>query len=138
MSKTMIAVALLLAGCSSSAALTAPAPTACHKTDRHGTYLADYTQQSGTCGPITSMLIDLDDMSPKPGCTLSDKVWSENDCKTSGTVKCVANATTPALSTTLVIRQDTADGSVLSGLQTITIEGAGGCTSTYDLHLTRK
>ncbi len=137
MPKSMIAVALLLAGCSSSAALTAPPPTACHKTDRHGTYMADFTQQSGTCGPLTSVLVSLDAAPPPAGCTVA-QMWSENDCKVVGVVKCQSTSTAPASDLTAVTHQDTQDGSVLSGTQTLTIEGGGGCVSTYAVHMVRQ
>ncbi len=136
MSKSMIVVALLLAGCS-SAAPSAPTPLVCHRTDRHGTYMADFTQQSGTCGPLTTRLLDLDDAPPPAGCTVA-QMWSENDCKVVGVVRCSATYNAPASDLTAVTHQDTQDGSVLSGTQTLTIEGGGGCVSTYAVHMVRQ
>ncbi len=130
----LAAVAANSGGCASHSLAT---PTQCSKTDRHGVYLVEATEQSGNCGPLPSTLVNFDDPSPT-SCTVPSRVWTNGDCKVSATVHCPADASGGAFSSTVVTTQETQDGSLLDGIQTMQIDGPRGCLSTYNVRLTRK
>ena len=129
-----------LAASSCSAHAKSDSPTSCNKADRHGTYLAEFAQQSGNCGPVASQLENLDDTTPiGDGCVITNKTWSNGDCETTGTVRCPGHPPGGGtITVTIVSRQETQDGSILDGTETININAPGGCTSTYSVRLTRQ
>ncbi len=133
MSAILFMAPTISVGCSSPA----KAPAWCNRSDRHGIYLAEYAQQSGTCGPITSVLVDLD----HPGattCAPTATTWTENNCRVSVSLACKGTATLAPADFVSISTQETADGSVLDGTETMSISGSQGCTSTYGVRLTRQ
>lgn len=132
-----IIIALFLVGaCASNPA--DPRPTACDRSDRHGVYLAEFTERSGTCGPVPSSLVNFDDKSDTGGCKRSGEVWSEGGCKLSTSASCAATAKAPAVDVTAVSTQVTQDGSVLEGVSTFRVGVSPPCSSTYDVRLVRQ
>jgi hypothetical protein len=139
MQKLTIAVALVLIGCGGENNSGPPAPTACQRTDRSGTYRQYYTTQGGNCGELDSELVSYDAPTPGastgagPACTIEAERWSENDCKLERTVAC----TSPDFVTTGtgVSRQQTEDGSMIGGTFTVSVRLRDGstCRGTYGL-----
>jgi hypothetical protein len=125
--RVLLAIAVGLLGCSSSGP---PAPTSCHKTDRHGTYLVTFTRLSGNCAEQTGGLVNIDAPSPSNTCNTISQTWSENDCKNDVVQNCEDGATI-----TSVLHQSTQDGSVLDGTMTISLPN---CIGTYSVHAARQ
>ncbi len=139
------AVCLVLAclglGCASKASeppFGQAAPTHCNKTDRHGAYLLEFTTESGNCGMQASGLINLDDPMGGAGCVNSGTTLSNGDCKLTTTVRCPATASAAASEATMVLTQETQDGSILDGTMTIQVSGSSGCIGTYAFRGTRQ
>lgn len=124
-------LALLVVGCTTTD--ERERPTSCDRNARVGVYRATFVEQSGTCGPVDSQLINLTVDPPSgSGCTLTTDAWAEGGCKLTRDLTC------PDLRTVTVSRAMTSDASEISGTQTITIFGAGACTSTYAIELVRQ
>ena len=129
-----VAVAALLAMGCSSADGGEQAPAACQKTDRSGTYRQSFTTQAGDCGDLDDAIVSFDAPAPPAGggsCTVTSERWSEGDCKLERTMACVTS--TGRSTGTFVSRQQTANGSTITGLGTISIRLNSGsaCTGTY-------
>ncbi len=115
-----------------------PTPVQCAKTDRHGVYLFTFTTISGDCGAVPASLVNFDDAVGVASCTSSGVTWSEGDCKKTATERCPADGTSPAFEATVVTTQETQDGSVMDGVETLDAPGPGGCLGTYKLHGVRQ
>ncbi len=132
--------ALLATGCS-SADEGEPAPTACNKTDRSGTYRQSFVTQNGDCGDLEDQIVSFDAPAGPAGgggCSVTGERWSENDCKLERTTAC----TTPTgrSTGTFVSRQQTANGSTITGVGTISVRLNSGssCTGTYAITAVRQ
>lgn len=134
--RQLLAFVAFVAGCAGSAHQE-PAPTQCKRSDRHGVYLFEFTTVSGNCGTFPASLVNLD-TPPASGCVTSGVTWSNGDCKLAGSVKCAADAKSPASDATIVTTQQTQDGSVLTGIETISLDGSASCYGTYNIRATRQ
>lgn len=125
-------------------------PTSCEKTQRSGTYMMTYAEQSGgTCGAMPSGLVRFDPNAPAgDGCMVQSEAWSEGDCTLERDVTCTGTYASPTQyggkgaftnHMTAVTRQVTADGSRIEGTITMRIElSSGACSSTYAVVATRQ
>jgi len=145
MLKSFIAAGLLLVvGCSGAENSGPPAPTACERTDRTGTYRQYYTTQGGNCGDLDSDIVSYDAPTPGastgagPKCTIESERWSENDCKVERTISC----TSPDFVSTgtAVSRQQTQDGSSVTGTFSVSVRASDGssCRGTYGITAVRQ
>jgi hypothetical protein len=132
-----VAVIAVIAGCGSDAE-----PLECSRADRTGTYLLQYTEQSGDCGPLPDAVGRLDAAeADAPGCTVNSSVWSEADCKLERTVTCESTADDLSLRMIGVTEQADSAGHKITGLMTLdarTIGGAYVCLSTYTMTAVRQ
>lgn len=129
---------VLVVGCSGGSGSSA-APSSCDRNARVGTYRLTYVEQSGSCGPIDSVLVSFNTdpgSAAGGGCVLNSERWSENDCKLERDVSC----STPSgpVRTVAVTRAETANGSELSGTATFTLGGRYPCTGTYAVDAVRQ
>lgn len=137
---------VVLVGCSSGSSSSGlPPPSACKQTDRTGTYLLTWTEQSGDCGKIDPGLVSLNQQSGNGGsgaCQIHSDVWSENDCKNERTATCITRVNDPSQyggygsitnDAVAVTRQETADGSRLDGTISMSLSASDGttCRGTY-------
>jgi hypothetical protein len=127
--RTSVLTTAIVVGCSSGGG-TAPAPTQCKQSDRTGTYLQHVVGVSGNCGNIADVLVNATTASDT-SCTVQSEDWSDGNCKLESTVSC--NGGTEIL--TAVTSQQTDDGSVISGEESIVGQS---CSGTYDVTLTRQ
>jgi hypothetical protein len=137
-------LALLVVTACTSDVDEAPLPTACKRSDRTGTYRETYTAQNGDCGPLDSQLVSYNappgqgSASVGNSCTVTSEVWSEGDCKLERTVSCK----TPDgfVAGVGVSRQQTADGSRITGTISIGVRRTDGrtCSGTYSLTSVRQ
>ncbi len=147
---TIIILALLAGACTAETSSAAAPPATCDKTtERVGTYLATYTEKSGTCGELDQQMISLNPgtggESLSEGCELRSDVWSEGDCKSERVVRCqeqlqdrsgVVNMT---LNSTFVTRQMTEDGSRIEGTFSLSLSGdVEPCSSVYSFTMVRQ
>lgn len=139
--QSLLAVTLFAVSACASEAGGEPAPTACKRTDRSGTYLQTFETRAGTCGDMDDQLVNFDAPAGPAGgggCTVTHENWSENDCKLERTVAC----TGPDGASTLtgVTRQQTANGSTVSGTFTVSVRLDNGsvCSGTYAVTAVRQ
>ncbi|HTQ48750.1 MAG TPA: hypothetical protein VMI75_38595 [Polyangiaceae bacterium] len=119
-------------------------PTACDpSTQQVGAYLWQYTTVSGNCGAIAELVVDwpaANDQTAADGTTcapISDTP-SEGNCKDVYVFECTT-AAGERYDYTRVLTQETADGSLLRGVLSMSASGpAGTCVGTYDVTLTRQ
>lgn len=118
----------------------------CSQSDRVGTYLLEYYETSGDCGPIPSTLTRLDGGSGVPdGCSLdaADR-WSANDCKLERAYTCnlqTADGTPIVASYVAIAEQQDDDAESIGGIITITVTNSAGafvCASTYEIAAERQ
>ncbi len=120
------------------ALMTDQAPLQCNKADRHGVYLFTFSVVSGNCGAIPSSLVNVDDTSNTASCSQSNETWTDGDCKKSVDEHCPATTNGPAFTITSISTQETQDGSILNGTETLNAPGPYGCLGTYSLHGVRQ
>lgn len=101
------------------------------------TYLITFTEQSGTCGPMTSQVVNTD----AAGLTLA----TNESCQSQTTSGCTVRGTDctwtdGGISYTKTFEITfTGDGSSASGVNTISMTGNGqSCTSTYSTSFMRQ
>jgi len=123
MHKWFAAVALLLASCGGSGDC---AP-------RSGLYLAHTAErQPGTCGAIPDAILDFD-VPPSGTCTVRPTT------STSCTVRTDETCTNNGVRSDIIGSVDwSEDGSVGSGILTVTVYGSNPCYSTYDVTYIRQ
>lgn len=138
----LVAVALAAAACGSEVD-GPPPPTACQKADRNGTYRQSFTVQGGNCGPIDDQVVSSDPgpsgtSTPGAKCSLTSERWSDGDCKLERVVAC--SSPEFASTTTAVTRQQTQNGSTLSGTMTVNVRARDGssCSGTYGVAAVRQ
>jgi hypothetical protein len=133
-----LAPLLIVAGCSSSSSAGPTDDLANQCASKGATYLQSFTETSGTCGPLSSIVVKINSdgtfyvASPvhctsveQDGCTTS-----ETDCQ--ATVDGVTGTFT--FDTTFA-----ADGSEGTGVETYTLtNGSSTCMSTYDVTFTKQ
>lgn len=132
-----------LLGCS-SAEDGPPPPGSCNKSDRNGTYRQTYEKQDGNCGDLPAQIVSFDALpssgSTTPGlrCTLASEHWSENDCKLARIVQC--SDAGGASTTTVVTRQQTQNGSTITGSFSVSVRLRDGttCLGTYGVTAIRQ
>jgi hypothetical protein len=116
----------------------------CSQSDRDGTYLAETSERSGTCGDAGSMLVQMDNGSEvvETGCTTDYERWSDGNCTNESSVTCESPADNIVVVGVGVVTQEDSGGESFSGIMTMTIyelsSGALLCTSTYDVTYTRQ
>ena len=110
------------AGCASSA----PGPTHCNRSDRHGSYLVSFANVSGNCPTPPQTLINMDEPST---CTPVTVRWSQNDCRLETTSYCGGTHIT-GLTT-----QENQDGSHLDG--TLSVQDSS-CLGTFHIDYQRQ
>lgn len=130
---------LSVVACSSSVD-SEDAPTTCRRTDRAGTYLQHLERESGNCGVIDDAVVSFSTPTAGSGaaCTVDAEAWSEGDCKVERTVTCDGPDGTSTF--VAVTRQQTADGSRITGIFTVSVKLRSGttCRGTYSLTSTRQ
>jgi hypothetical protein len=139
MSRSLVLVASLAVGaCASEVNDPPPPPATCQISDRLGTYLFTYAEISGDCGTIEPAVVSLN---PGPGgagkgCVLNSERITENNCKIERDLSC--QTPTGSIRTVGVTRQQTQDGSVLTGTASFTLTGRPSCSGTYSLRAVRQ
>jgi hypothetical protein len=121
------------------------AATACERSDRSGTYLMQFSERSGDCGPIPEQLGRLDDAEALlDGCALdAPDRWTEGDCKLERAYTCAEDGIEQGASSSWVAVTTQADdsGSRIIGTVTVRISDAGGaqlCRGTYEFSASRQ
>lgn len=112
-------------------------PLECDPDDRRGTYLVEFDERDGNCGPVPDQVsrIDGESVTGSAECVLTeDDRWSRNDCRLERSYVCALNGYTYEF---IGFTDSNADGSELTGLMEVTIDD-GLCTSTYDVTWTRQ
>lgn len=143
MGKNLLALGcLLVAGCSGSAESSDDDdPIECSAEDRLGTYLLEFTELDGDCGPLPDQLVRITG-ELSPGCTIDgEPTVSDDSCKVENSLTCIDPDTGQALTIVGVTTQETDSGSVITGTATITlrdVDGALLCLSTYLLRYERQ
>ncbi len=152
MTKTIVTIiaAGLLAACAAETSSAPPPPASCDsKTERVGTYLATYTEKSGTCGQLDQKMISLNPgtggQSLSEGCELRSDVWSEGECKSERVVRCQeqfedrGGVVNMIVDSTFVTRQMTEDGARIEGTFSLAISGdVEPCSSVYSFVMVRQ
>jgi hypothetical protein len=111
-------------------------PVECDRDDRRGTYLIEYQETDGTCGPIPNSLarIDGQNVTGTAECFLTEQDrWSRNDCRLERSFACEIDG---YLYLYTAITDSNASGSKLDGPMQVTVDGE--CTGTYDVTWTRQ
>lgn len=121
------------------------AATACDRSDRSGTYLLQFTERSGDCGPIPEQLGRLDDAEALlEECALdAPDRWTEGDCKLERAYTCAEDGIEPGASSSWVAVTTQADdsGSRITGTVTVRVSDARGvqlCRGTYGFEASRQ
>lgn len=130
---TMLCLALI--GCAGEDEVDAP--TECDRDDRRGTYLVEFDERDGNCGPVPDQVsrIDGDNPAGSAECVLTEEDrWSRNNCRLERSYICALNGYTYEY---IGFTDSNADGSELTGLMEVTVDD-GLCTSTYDVTWTRQ
>lgn len=149
----MLAAALLFTACPSGndgeTATEESMPTSCDPaTARHGTYLVQYFERSGDCGPIKESLVRLSNMpetvSPSGAqqCGITQEpALEDNGCTLTNSVACTDAAGIVA-EVTIITTQDDDDGAHLSGIADVLVRDKSTarpvCKSVYDIEYTRQ
>ena len=110
---------------------------------RAGTYLAQYTERSGTCGPIPEQLDTIAQQPTEvpPPCTGTISYSADNCTVTSSSI-CPEDGLGPGWTTTLDLNADwnksASQGTAIA--QFVVKNGVGGieCQSTYNVTITRQ
>lgn len=128
-------------------------PASCDPTtQRVGTYMMTWMEQSGTCGEIEPGLVTFnsDGANPNPdtACVLNSEAWGEGGCKLERSISCDIRVNDPAAwggysvvrnDSIFVTRQVTADGARIEGTVTMVLSGRqGSCRSTYSVVAVRQ
>lgn len=131
-----------LAGCGGD---DGEAALECSRSDRGGTYLLEYSERSGDCGPLPDALSRLDDAEAVgEGCRLdAPDRWSADSCRLERAYTCEEPGVGPGVTSSSVAVTEQRDGSGdrLTGLLTIRLRDADGrvlCSGTYDVTATRQ
>lgn len=130
----VVALVGVSVGCGSGGDLEKP--TQCKRSDRTGTYRQTSTAVNGNCGELPTEVFRLESanlVSASPvTCTITNEAWSEGDCKLERVLSCTDTDGTSF--GTAVSRQETKDGSVISGTITLDVRLKDGrsCRGTYD------
>ena len=143
-SKLLGLAVLATTGCSGSGAEDSdadPRPTACDLSALAGTYLRSYQYVSGDCSAPDATLVRFGDPPTDGGCEDSaEPRYSEGGCAVEEEFTCTDASGNTAEFTTIV-RQDTADGSRLSGLLSVDLDDASGnqiCSGTFRVTFVRQ
>lgn len=126
---------LLALGCAAKSAEDEP-PLECDPDARRGTYLVQYTELDGTCGPIPDAIIvtesrqDEIDRLAEDGCEMTTNRESEGGCRLDTVIECSDGSELAGYT----IAQD-GNADVIRGRVTLT---GLGCRSTYDVTWTRE
>lgn len=113
-------------------------PITCDRDDREGTYLVEYDETDGNCGPVPDGLVRLGETDPVPDpdvmCTATaDDRWSRRECRVESSFDCLIDGRVYSY---VAVLDSNEDASVLSGPMSITVDDV--CTSTYDVTWTRQ
>lgn len=132
MGRALLLTALLLLGCSSSTHASGPCG------QRQGTYVLDYTERSGDCGPVSEQIVNVTGAPTVPSSCQGTATASADNCDVKTDYACPD----PSAGTDHFTGDVTwsPDGSSGSGIQEITIyspSGAVACESDYDVTITR-
>lgn len=127
---TMLALAVI--GCAGED--DAGVPTECDRDDRRGTYLVQYTQTDGDCGPLPDELIILPPSADNPAVTDCefDERWSKGNCRVDTEASCFDGSRLVGYS-----EQVDSNAGVLRGKATVTGPD-NRCRSTYEIEWTRE
>ena len=118
---------LFLAACSSGG------PCA----NRQGSYIVDFSERSGNCGPINESIVNIQPGGSQSSCTGPVNVSTDN-CTVDLDIRCpLANGETLAETGQVAWN---ADGSSGSGVISASLLSGGAtvCQSTYDVHYQRQ
>jgi hypothetical protein len=106
---------------------------------RSGTYKAQLTERSGTCGAIPEQIVTIDaqPVAPDPPCTGGEIRYSPNNCEvTNVNITCPENGVAPGASSILNGKFTWShDGSSGSGILTLVVKDSTGavlCQSSYN------
>jgi hypothetical protein len=143
--RILVFAALTLAGCSAGDGgdrtdeVTGSKPLVCAEfAQRSGTYLVDFVQMSGSCGPQTGGLVRIQSELPAACAFDAPDLWSAMGCTLDRAITCAdANGTTKLVSVTT---QQDASGSFITGIFTIQLTDVSGdsCTGTYRVSYRRQ
>lgn len=144
MGKNLLALGCLLvaAGCSGSESDGSDdEPVDCSAADRMGSYLVQFTELDGDCGPLPDQIVRLtDDLAE--GCVLDDEpVVSSDQCRLENSVTCTDAGTGQTVTLVGVTTQQNDSGSLITGTATATVRDSNGvalCLSTYSLRYERQ
>ena len=118
---------------------------ACNRSDRTGTYLVEYIELSGTCGPLPDELAqfengrNISDGTTAPVCTDQTRTWSDDECTIAADYTCTTADAVFSWETTT--EQLTSNGSELAGTGSVRrteLDGTVVCSGTYDVVATRQ
>ncbi len=126
-------ILIVLALATSCAGEDPDPPTECDRSDRRGTYLVQYSERDGNCGPLPDELVILPadaDATSEAGCRIDNEQWSRGDCRYDADVSCSDGSGFVGYA---VAQDETA--SRLEGRVTLT---GLNCRSTYDVTWTRE
>jgi hypothetical protein len=143
--KKLFIFALLVAGCGGSGNDDSDEALTCSRTDRAGTYLMQFSERAGDCGPIPEQLGRIDDATALPaGCTLdaADR-WSDADCTLERAYTCDEPGVGPGVtsSSIAITTQQDQGAESLTGTLSIVVRDSDAtqlCRSTYDVTGTRQ
>jgi len=129
-----------LAGCGGD---DGEAALECSRGDRWGTYLLEYSERSGDCGPLPDALSRLDDEDAMgDGCELdAPDRWSADSCRLERAYTCEDPGIGVTGTFVAVTEQRDGSGARLTGLLTVRLRDADGrvlCSGTYDVTATRQ
>jgi hypothetical protein len=137
-------VTMMLSACGGDDGETFAQPNQCNpEKERVGTYLLQYSERSGTCGPIDDALVQFGAANPSGSCEhLSEPIWSEGDCKFESVGICVLPADDQELTVTGQTTQMSEDGSRLEGTIDMLLRRASTrdliCHSLYSVTYSRQ
>ena len=108
--------------------------------DRIGTYLAEYTTESGNCGEQPSQLVRVADPTSVPdGCSLlSADTWRNNGCTLDRSASCLDVMQHITVRSTSTTTQTDESGSHIDGTVTLTVLGDRECAGSYRVRFTRQ
>jgi hypothetical protein len=124
-------------------------PSSCDAaTARRGTYLVQYFERSGDCGPVKESLVRLSNMaqtvSPSGAqqCEITQApALEDNGCTLTNSVAC-ADAAGIVAELTIITTQGDDDGAHLSGIADVLLRDKSSarplCKSVYDIEYTRQ
>jgi hypothetical protein len=110
---------------------------------RSGTYLTQYEERSGNCGPIPEQLQTITEQPTMPEAPCTGAIdYSEDNCSVTSSVVCPEDGLGAGWTSTVELKADwNESGSAGTAIvQFVVKDGAGGivCQSTYNVTITKQ